>query len=164
MPVSRRPEPLWPATSASEWDAKGQLATSLLIAELTSTVGCGVSGMARCWAGRIAVTEHITGPSTCECRPRARGRQKGHADPGVTSAWAARLIKAVAGGTPGHFMDGLRVSGAVCPLGGVVRPRRVVRFARLIHRHGRVLSGPSVRAACGGNLKPALVATHRGAA
>jgi hypothetical protein len=35
-------------------------------------------------------------------------------------------------------------------LGGVERPRRVVR-ARLIHRRGRVLGGRSVRAACGGN-------------
>jgi hypothetical protein len=32
----------------------------------------------------------------------------------------------------------------------VERPRRVVRFARLIHRPGRVLGGPSVRAAFGG--------------
>jgi hypothetical protein len=39
------------------------------------------------------------------------------------------------------------------------RPRRKERFARLIHRHGRVLGGPAVRAACGGNLEPALVAT-----
>jgi hypothetical protein len=29
----------------------------------------------------------------------------------------------------------------------------------LIHRRGRVLGGPSVRAAFGGNLKPALAAT-----
>jgi hypothetical protein len=34
----------------------------------------------------------------------------------------------------------------------VVRPRRKVRFARLIDRRGRVLGGPAVRAACGGNL------------
>jgi hypothetical protein len=46
----------------------------------------------------------------------------------------------------------------------VVRSRRAVRFARLIHRRGRVLGGPAVRAACGGNLKPALAATQRGAA
>jgi hypothetical protein len=32
------------------------------------------------------------------------------------------------------------------------RPRRVVRFARLIHRRGRVLGGPAVRAAFGGSL------------
>jgi hypothetical protein len=37
--------------------------------------------------------------------------------------------------------------------------RRKVRFARLMQRPGRVLGGPVVRAACGGNLKPALVAT-----
>jgi hypothetical protein len=40
----------------------------------------------------------------------------------------------------------------LAPSGGVVRPRRVVRFARLIHRRGRVLGGPSARAAFGGNL------------
>jgi hypothetical protein len=39
------------------------------------------------------------------------------------------------------------------PLGGVERPRRKERFARLIHRRVRVLGGPAVRAACGGDLK-----------
>jgi hypothetical protein len=34
----------------------------------------------------------------------------------------------------------------------VVRPRRVVRFARLIHRPVRILGVPSARATCGGNL------------
>jgi hypothetical protein len=32
------------------------------------------------------------------------------------------------------------------------RPRRMVRFARLIHRRVRVLGGPAARAACGDNL------------
>jgi hypothetical protein len=50
------------------------------------------------------------------------------------------------------------------PSGGVVRPRRVVRFARLIDRRGRAF-----RRTCGprrlrGNLKPALVATQGDAA
>jgi hypothetical protein len=36
--------------------------------------------------------------------------------------------------------------------GGVERPGRKVRFARLIQRRGRVLGGPSARAASGGNL------------
>jgi hypothetical protein len=36
--------------------------------------------------------------------------------------------------------------------GGVERPRRVVRFARLIGRRVRVLGGPSVRAAFSGSL------------
>jgi hypothetical protein len=44
----------------------------------------------------------------------------------------------------------------------VERPHRKVRFARLIHSGARVLGGPAVRAASGGNLKPALVATQRG--
>jgi len=37
-------------------------------------------------------------------------------------------------------------------LGGVERPGRVVRFARLIQRPVRVLGVPSARAASGGNL------------
>jgi hypothetical protein len=47
----------------------------------------------------------------------------------------------------------------MAPLGGVERPGRVVRFARLIHRPVRVLGGPAVRAASGGNLKR-LIATQ----
>jgi hypothetical protein len=43
--------------------------------------------------------------------------------------------------------------GRLAPLGGVERPRRAVRFAGLIHRPVRVLGGPVVRAACGGDLK-----------
>jgi hypothetical protein len=35
--MSRRPEPLWPATSEVEWDAKGPRAVSALIALLSST-------------------------------------------------------------------------------------------------------------------------------
>jgi hypothetical protein len=42
------------------------------------------------------------------------------------------------------------------PLGGVVRPRRAVRFARLIHRCGRVLGGPSAV------IKACLAATQGG--
>jgi len=38
------------------------------------------------------------------------------------------------------------------PKGGMERPRRAVRFARLIQRRGRDLGGPSARAAFGGNL------------
>jgi hypothetical protein len=80
--MSHRPEPLQPATSVVEWDAKGQRAVRAPIALLTSTFGHRVSGMARFWAGRMAVTEHITDPSAGECRIRARGRRKGHVDPG----------------------------------------------------------------------------------
>jgi hypothetical protein len=46
----------------------------------------------------------------------------------------------------------------------VERPRRAVRFARLIHRPVRVLGGPAVRAACGGDLSltwlPRMVLSH----
>jgi hypothetical protein len=40
----------------------------------------------------------------------------------------------------------------MAPLGGVVRPRRAVRFARLIDRRVRAFGGPTVRAAFAGNL------------
>jgi hypothetical protein len=92
-------------------------------------IGMGCEGSARCqsansltdqqlwlWstsygsnrAGRIAVTEHITGPPTSEGCTRARGRQKGHADPGVASAGPLGWIKAVTvtDGSPGRFTDG----------------------------------------------------------
>jgi hypothetical protein len=49
------------------------------------------------------------------------------------------------------------------PSGGVERPGRVVRFARLIHRPVRVPGGPAVRAACGGRYQPAVVVTQGGA-
>jgi hypothetical protein len=52
----------------------------------------------------------------------------------------------------------------LAPLGGVERALGKVRFARLIHSGARDLGGPAVRAACGGNLKPALVATQGNAA
>jgi transposase len=42
----------------------------------------------------------------------------------------------------------------LAPLEGVVRPRRVVRFARLMQRRVRVLGGPAIRAASGGSLSP----------
>jgi hypothetical protein len=47
---------------------------------------------------------------------------------------------------------GRKNRGRLAPLGGVERPRRAVRFARLIQRRGRVLGGPAVRADSGGNL------------
>jgi hypothetical protein len=48
------------------------------------------------------------------------------------------------------------------PLGGVERPGRVDALRAFDSRPGRVLGGPAVRAACCGNLKPALVVTQRG--
>jgi hypothetical protein len=111
--------------------------------------------MARCWAGCIAVTEHIPGLRPMSpCTALAAG---GRVMP--TRAW--RLdgplgwIMAVRGGIawslPGRSRS---VRGCMPPSGGVERPGRKERFARLIHRRGRVLGRPSVRAAYGGNLRP----------
>jgi hypothetical protein len=58
-------------------------------------------------------------------------------------------------GTVGRFLQAQQPwvrHGLMAPLGGVERPRRAVRFARLMHRRVRVLGGPTVRAASGGNL------------
>jgi hypothetical protein len=67
-----------------------------------------------------------------------------------------------AGGVP-HPSLLARICPAQSPFGGVERPRRVVRVARLIQRPGRVLGVPSARVAFGGNLGLPWVATHRGA-
>ena len=57
-------------------------------------------------------------------------------------------------------MDALGASGAVCPLGGVVRPRRVVRFARLIHRRVRAFWPAYGRRRLRRQFEPGLVATQ----
>ncbi len=44
----------------------------------------------------------------------------------------------------------------------VLRPHRLVRFARSIHQHGRDLGGPSARAAFGSGSLPARIATKGG--
>jgi hypothetical protein len=54
--------------------------------------------------------------------------------------------------------------GQLAPLGGVERPSRKVRFARLMHRPVRVLGGPAVRAACGASLSLTWLPTLRGMA
>jgi hypothetical protein len=50
------------------------------------------------------------------------------------------------------------------PLGGVERPRRVVRFARLIHRRGRAFVPAFSRRRLRRQSQPGLVATQGGAA
>ena len=106
--------------------------------------------MARCWVGRIAVSEHIPGLLAYESRIRARGRRKDHGGPGVASGWAARLDQGRDRGSPARFMDGLGATGGpYAPLGGVERPRWVLCFARLNDLPVRVLGGPTARAACG---------------
>ena len=47
-----------------------------------------------------------------------------------------------------------RIGAGHCPREGAVgRPRRVVRFARLVHRRVRDPGGPAVRAGFGGDLR-----------
>jgi hypothetical protein len=146
-----------------EWDAKGPRAARALIALLSSSLGLGVSGLARCWAGRIAVTEHIPGLSALSPVPTfaARGRVM------PTRAW-------LLGGPLGWIMpltgDRLVASWTVserprqyAPSGEWSGRAEWMRFAGLIHRRVRILGGPADCAACGGNLTPAVVATQGGA-
>jgi hypothetical protein len=58
-------------------------------------------------------------------------------------------------GMQGVGIDRLVLETSRLPLGGVERPGRKERFARLIHRPVRVLGVPSARAAYGGNLNVA---------
>jgi hypothetical protein len=65
-----------------------------------------------------------------------------------------------AGQTPSWGQSAAKTAADWPPYGGVERTGRAVRFAQLMHRPVRILGGPAVRAAFGGNLKPALVATQ----
>jgi hypothetical protein len=69
---------------------------------------------------------------------------------GVRLGWIM-AVGGIAWSLHGRLPMGSERPGCMPPR-GVVRPGRVVRFARLIHRRGRVLGGPAVRAAFGGNL------------
>jgi hypothetical protein len=64
------------------------------------------------------------------------------------TVWAREVLRGIVNSLR---IDGKDEATLEWPLGGVVRPCRVVRFARLIHRRVRVLGGPAVRAACGGS-------------
>ena len=78
--------------------------------------------------------------------------------PVLLEAWPAdpRLLERLLGPpTPAQAgcSTTVRSDGALRgPLGGVVRSRRAVRFARLIHRPYPRSGGPAVRAAFGGSL------------
>ena len=73
---------------------------------------------------------------------------------GPDAADGKRLVQpdSKTGGRPSREQRPFTFGPPLAPLGGVERPRRMVRFARLIHRPVRVLGGPAARAACGGNL------------
>jgi len=161
--MSRRPEPFQPATSLVEWDAKGQRAVRALIAVVSRNFGRGVSGTARFWAGCIAVSQHITGPSAYESRTRARGGRKGHGDRAVASGGPLGWVKAVRGDRRslyGRSPVGSESPRLYAPRGsGAARPG--VRFARLILRRGGVLGGSTIRAACGG-IRADRIATQNG--
>src|SRR6266508_3155909 len=59
---------------------------------------------------------------------------------------------------------GRKNRGRLAPLGGVVRPRRAVRFARSIHRRGRDLGRTFGPRRLRRRSQPAVVATQRGTA
>jgi hypothetical protein len=73
----------------------------------------------------------------------------GYAAPGQLQAATLRHSLRAGGAYP--WLRWPSASVLIRPLGGVERPGRVVRFARLIHRPVSVLGGPAVRAAYSGN-------------
>jgi hypothetical protein len=98
------------------------------------------------WTGPLVATSVKPDLLRATLAHRARLGQVLVIDPLGASGVTATLASTPASGVPSRAW--------------VVRPRRAARFARLIQRRGRVLGGPAVRAACGGNLKPALVTTQ----
>jgi len=109
---------------------------------------------AYCFAGKLR------SPAPLTRRPGSPGQLRG-LDP-YASPYASRYASPYAGHlrtpsppgrgiTAGHApswgQSAAKTAADWPPSGGVERPRRVVRFARLIHRRGRVLGGPAVRAA-----------------
>jgi hypothetical protein len=88
-------------------------------------------------------------PQPCRSRPGATVVE-------AVDPYAGLYAEPYAGLYAGHLRTpsppGGRITAGHAPRGGVERPRRVVRFARLIHRRVGVLGGPSARAACGGNV------------
>jgi hypothetical protein len=85
------------------------------------------------WGGvpLVSLTEHIGAGQS----PLRGGRPPPKTPRGVPPWWGQSAAKPAADWPPS---------------GGVVRPRRVVRFARLIHRRVRALGVPSARAAFAG--------------
>jgi hypothetical protein len=117
-------------------------APSELIALLSSDFVVDCPDMARCWTGRIAVTQHIPGPSAHERRTPRTQQAEGSCRPGRGFWSAARLDQGRDSGSPGRFMDGRpwvwsvrgcrpsRGSGVTAP-GGALRGidhRRVPAF------------------------------------
>jgi hypothetical protein len=127
-------------------------AVRALIVLLSRAFGRGVSGMARVWAGRIAVTEHIPASRLMSPVPMLAAGGRGDADSGVASGCAARLDHGSGGDRLVASWTGLGASGAEVPSRGVKREAERTRFARLIDRPGRVLGGPAARAASSGKL------------
>jgi hypothetical protein len=106
-----------------------------------SVAGRGRAFGACCFAGNL---RSPAGPTPVPPSPR-------WLDPHVIPYVNPYVIPyALAVRTPGFHGEG--ICAAQPPSGGVERPRRVVRFARLIHRRVRVLGGPLARAASGGSL------------
>ena len=94
----------------------------------------------RLWPGRLTPTSFPM--STPTSFPTRR----------VGVPLASVLERICPGSPPEGGQSAAKTAADWPPSGGVERPGRKVRFARLIHRPGRVLGGPVVRAACGGNL------------
>jgi hypothetical protein len=117
-------------------------------------------------AGRMAVTEHITGPSAHERRTSRSRQVEGHADPG--GLLVGRSVDQGSYRWIAWSLHGRSPLGSERPrvyaLRGVERPRRVVRFARFNASARPRLWAGLRRRRLRRRPQPALVATQGGAA
>jgi hypothetical protein len=125
-----------------------------------SVAGRGRAFGACCFAGKLRSPALRTGrrglPGPLESRrPLRHSLRAGGAYPWLRWPSASVLVSA-----PSWGQSAAETAADWTPSGGVERPRRVVRFARLIHRRGRDLGGPYGPRRLRRQSQPDLVATQ----
>jgi hypothetical protein len=164
--VGSRDAVSFPSTPTSE-SIRRSIGCALIIHLIIQTIGLDPSGAV--WTDEASNVSRPDPPGAnqIDAEHPSRNRKVEGSNPSSGSKTAGRRLssKTSAFGWIRRWQpDRLtwrRYTSGLGPLGGVVRPRRVVCFARLIHRRGRVVGGLLVRAACGGDLEPDLVAARR---
>jgi hypothetical protein len=103
------------------------------------------------WPGGDAPSARAASLASSAALPHPSDDSLTRPSPGAaTRTRVPTLVPTHAGGVPPASPARQHRSSSV-PFGGVERALGKVRFARLIHSGARVLGGPAVRAACGGN-------------
>ena len=111
-----------------------------------SVAGWGRAFGACCFAGKLRSPAHASGDAAT--RPNFRAATPTSFPTSTPTSFPTRwgcvplasLAERIgAGQSPSWGQSAAKTAADWPPYGGVERPRRVVRFARLIHRHGRDL-------------------------